>query len=274
MTLISDTTQRPTTAIVSVDRPIADLRPLWIAGAVICAFYVGVRLYEQAFGWYAGLDSFSPEFQKYWTRVLYILAPTALVAFLGLIGYLWKTRPDDLATVAPREELRRIFYLLNWILIYGLAIYWGASYFSEQDATWHQSVIRDSAFTPLNIIKFYVSYPIYIIAGVGGFMYARTRLPTFANKGYSIAYALFFIGPLMCLPGAALSEWGCTFWYMEELFVAPLHWTFVFFGWFALALFGVSLQILGRIRELLADDESFLPQWLKTVSPETASPAE
>ncbi len=274
MTLITDTAQRPAAAIVSVDRPVADLRPLWIAGVAICAFYVGVRIYEQAFGWYAGLDAFSPEFQKYWITVLYILEPIELVSFLGLIGYLWKTRPNDLATVAPREELRRVFYLLNWILVYGLAIYWGASYFSEQDATWHQSVIRNSAFTPLNIIKFYISYPIYIIAGVGGFMYARTRLPTFSNRGYSVAYALFFVGPLMCLPGAALSEWGCTFWYMEELFVAPLHWTFVFFGWFALAIFGVSLQILGRIKELFAADEDVFERRLPAASQHRASAAE
>jgi methane/ammonia monooxygenase subunit C len=42
---------------------------------------------------------------------------------------------------------------------------------------------------------------------------------------------------------------------MEELFVAPLHWMFVFFGWFTLATFGVSLQMMGRIKELLAGYE-------------------
>jgi len=43
---------------------------------------------------------------------------------------------------------------------------------------------------------------------------------------------------------------GHTFWFMEELFVAPLHWMFVFFGWFSLAVFGVALQIIGRVQEL------------------------
>lgn len=38
---------------------------------------------------------------------------------------------------------------------------------------------------------------------------------------------------------------------MEELFVAPLHWGFVFFGWMALGVFGVVLQILGRIHALV-----------------------
>jgi len=33
---------------------------------------------------------------------------------------------------------------------------------------------------------------------------------------------------------------------------------FVFFGWFSLAVFGVTLQILGRVRELCAGYEDVL----------------
>ncbi len=98
----------------------------------------------------------------------------------------------------------------------------------------------------------------YIVIGVGGFMYARTRLPTFACKGWSTAYVLLFIGPFMIFPNVGLNEWGHTFWFMEELFVAPLHWGFVFFGWFSLAAFGVTLLILGRLKELCAGYEDVL----------------
>ena len=127
--------------------------------------------------------------------------------------------------------MRRIFNLLSWIFVYGLAIYWGASYFTEQDGTWHMTVIRDTDFTPSHIIEFYMAYPIYIIMGIGSFMYARTRLPTFACKGWSVAFVMLFVGPFMIFPNVELNEWGHTFWFMEELFVAPLHWGFVFFGW-------------------------------------------
>jgi len=106
--------------------------------------------------------------------------------------------------------MRRIFNLLSWILIYGVAIYWGASYFTEQDGTWHMTVIRDTDFTPSHIIEFYMSYPMYIVVGVGGFMYARTRLPTFACKGWSVAYVLLFVGPFMIFPNVGLNEWGHT----------------------------------------------------------------
>jgi methane/ammonia monooxygenase subunit C len=234
----------------SAAKPIFDWRLATYGTVALCTFYVIVRIYEQYFGWYAGLDSFDPKFNTYWMSILWTELPLEGLAFLGITGYLWKTRDRDLENVAPREELRRLFNLLSLIVLYGVAIYWGASYFTEQDGTWHQTVIRDNDFTPSHIIEFYMSYPIYIVIGVTGFMYARTRLPTFGSKGYSIAYLLLFVGPFMIFPNVALNEWGHTFWFMEELFVAPLHWMFVFFGWFALAVFGVSLQILGRVGEL------------------------
>src|SRR6202035_5520945 len=53
-------------------------------------------------------------------------------------------------------------------------------------------------------------------------------------------------------------EWGHTFRFMEELFVEPLHWMFVFFGWFSLAVFGVVLQLLGRVVELAHGHEELL----------------
>jgi methane/ammonia monooxygenase subunit C len=37
---------------------------------------------------------------------------------------------------------------------------------------------------------------------------------------------------------------------MEELFVAPLHYGFVFFGWMALGLMGLLSQIFGRLSEM------------------------
>jgi methane/ammonia monooxygenase subunit C len=259
MTFIIDKIQgRAATATAAADQPLIDLKPSLIAAAAICVFFIGVRGYEQAFGWTTGMDSFSGEFQTHWMLVLYIFGTVEVIVFLALLTYIWKTRDLDVANVEPREELRRTFYLLGWLFVYGVAFYWGASYFGEQDASWHQAAVRDSSFTPVNIVKFYVADPIYIIAGIGGFMYARTRLPTFACKGWSIAYVLLFVGPLMIVPSAALNEWGSAVWIMEELFVAPLHWTFVFFGWFSLAAFGVILLIIGRIQELSSGYEDVL----------------
>jgi len=48
----------------------------------------------------------------------------------------------------------------------------GASFFTEQDGTWHMTVIRDTDFTPSHIIEFYMSYRLLVIA-VGAFFYAK-----------------------------------------------------------------------------------------------------
>ena len=45
---------------------IINLKPMWIGLGVMTVFYLIVRVYEQIFGWRAGLDSFAPEFQTYW----------------------------------------------------------------------------------------------------------------------------------------------------------------------------------------------------------------
>src|SRR5919197_130548 len=266
MSLVTGTARTAEAAAVA-EKPLFDGRPVVIGVAALCTWWVAVRIYEQVFGWYAGLDSFAPEFTTYWMTILYIEEPVELITFLAIVGWMWKTRDRDIEHLAPREEMRRMFYLMSWILCYGVAIYWGASFFTEQDGTWHITVIRDTDFTPSHIIEFYMSYPMYILVGVGGFMYARTRLPTFALKGWSIAYTLLFVGPFMIFPNVGLNEWGHTFWFMEELFVAPLHWMFVFFGWFSLAVFGVALQILGRVKELCAGYEDLL-------GVEPATPAE
>ena len=245
---------------------------LYIGLAAMFVFYLVVRIYEQIFGWSAGLDAFAPAFQTYWMNILWTEIPLETIAFFGLMGYLWKTRDRDLANVAPREELRRYMVLLAWLAMYGSALYWGASFFTEQDGTWHQTVIRDTDFTPSHIIEFYLSYPIYIIMGCGGFMYAKTRLPYFA-KGYSVAYLVLFVGPFMIFPNVGLNEWGHTFWFMEELFVAPLHYCFVFFGWMALAVFGVSLQILQRLHELYAGYEKDCIFQIEAEAPKVVAPA-
>ena len=229
---------------------IINLKPMWIGLAVMTVFYMIVRVYEQIFGWRAGLDSFAPEFQTYWLSVLWTEIPLELVAGIGLAGYLWKTRTRDMASVTPRQEMKAIIVNIQWLVVFAMAIYWGASFFTEQDATWHMTVIRDTDFTPSHILEFYLSYPIYSIIAVGAFFHAKTRIPFF-SKGYSLAYLIVSIGPFMIIPNVGLNEWGHTFWFMEELFVAPLHWGFVFFGWMALAVFGVVLQLLARVRALI-----------------------
>ena len=237
-----------TTSSVSAaaEAPLVDKKWLAVAIGIYSVFYAWVRWYEGVYGWSAGLDAFAPEFETYWMNFLYIEIVLEVVTASVLWGYLWKTRPRDLDAIAgTREDLRRNFTHLVWLVAYSYAIYWGASYFTEQDGTWHQTIVRDTDFTPSHIIEFYLSYPIYIISGFAAFIYAHTRLPYFnyEKKGLSLAYLVVVVGPFMILPNVGLNEWGHTFWFMEELFVAPLHYGFVFFGWMALGILGTLLQV-------------------------------
>ncbi|BAW80892.1 methane monooxygenase/ammonia monooxygenase subunit C [Candidatus Nitrosoglobus terrae] len=233
-----------------VDEPLFAWSGMWLAAAGFFVFYIGVRWYEGVYGWKYGLDSFAPEFETYWMNLLYAELVIEFGSLAALLTYLWKTRDRDIDRVAPREELRRYCTLYMWWVIYGIGLFWGASFFTEQDGAWHQTVIRDTDFTPSHIIEFYMSYPIYVMVGLGSFAYAKTRIPYFA-KSWSVSYLMLTMGPFMIFPNVGLNEWGHTFWFMEELFVAPLHWGFVFFAWFILAMFGVFMQVQPRIRELI-----------------------
>lgn len=109
---------------------IVNFKPAYITMGVMLVFYVGIRIYEQYFGWKAGLDSFAPEFQTYWMNLMWTELPLEFVAFCAIGGYLWKTRDRNIDAVAPREEMRRILTLIGWLAVYAFSVYWGASYFT------------------------------------------------------------------------------------------------------------------------------------------------
>lgn len=240
------------TAAVGAER-ILDMKPLLIGVCALTIFVAILRLYEQIFAWSAGLDSFSPEYQLYWMSLLQFAILASCLGGAGVVGYMWRTRDRDLANLAPVTEMRRLIYLVQWLVVFSLALYWGLSFFSEQTAVWHMTAVRDTDFTPSNIITFYISYPLFAIIGLGAFLYAKTRLPIFA-KGYSLAFVVLVVGVFITIPNVGFNEWGHTFWSMDEGFAGPLHWGFVFFGWMSLATFGVVLLILGRMRDLLGAD--------------------
>jgi methane/ammonia monooxygenase subunit C len=269
------------------EQPLLNIRHLILAIAGLSVLYISVRWYEGLYGWSAGLDAFAPEFETYWMNLFYtaIVLETITAALLwgwlwrtrdpnlerywahfmdtetvltrkrgaALWELLWKTRDRSVVVLTPREELRRNMTHLIWLAAYAWAFYWGVSFFTEQDATWHQTVVRDTDFTPNHIIAFYFSYPVYIITGGGAFLYAKTRLPFFA-KGLSVPYLCSVIGPFTLLPNVGYNEWGHTFWFMEEIFVAPLHYGFVIFGWFALSIGGVLLQVFASTLYLIKKD--------------------
>lgn len=217
--------------------------------SLVAIIFSAYRVYQHATAFTVGLDYFSPEFQQYWMRLLYIQLPVLALVGAGIVGWLLVTRDRNLDKLQPAEELRRYFVLLSQILLFACIAYLTASPFTEADAAWHQVTVRDTDFTPTHIVLFYFAIPMFIMSGVAAFVYARTRLPQFADR-VSLPFALLVAGPIMIMPNLGLNEWGHTFFYAEELFAAPIHWGFVLLGWSAFAAGGLLVQLLSRIVEL------------------------
>jgi methane/ammonia monooxygenase subunit C len=210
---------------------------------IVTGLVVGARIYQQLYGFSAGLDSMSPDFQKYWMT----LVKAELIGIFSLNiciwAYLWFTRERDMDNVQPKTALKRYINLVLWILSYTFIVYWTTSFFAYADGAWHQTVLRDTSFTPSHNILFYGCIPLYLTFGVGGFLYAMTRLPSF-GRAISVAYTFAVLGPALILPNLGFNEWGHAYWMTEEIFSHPLHWGFVVLGWNALAIGGVLMQIV------------------------------
>jgi methane/ammonia monooxygenase subunit C len=218
-----------------------------VAGVV--ALTVAARIYEQVYAWKAGLDATAPEFQTYWMHMLYAIFAFEAILSAGLWGYVWFSRPKDLGHLEPREELRRVGVAVSMIFVYVFAVFIGASFFAEQDATWHQTVVRDTSFTPSHIMLFYGSFPLFIILGIAAYLYMRTRLPRFAAR-HSLPFLIAVTGPFMLLPVVGYNEWAHSYLILEERFAAPVHAAFMLFAWTGLGLGGLLLQFCDYIYEL------------------------
>jgi methane/ammonia monooxygenase subunit C len=216
----------------------------------IAVVYGAHRVYMHNMAFTVGLDYFEPEFQVYWMSLFWVQMVVAGAAFFGINGYLWMTRERNPEAVTPREELSRYFGMLAWVFTFAVLLGILGSLATESDAAWHQVTIRDTDFTPTHIGLFYFALPALIIAAVGLFVYAKTRLPQHADK-YLVPLGIALSGPILILPTVGYNEWGHTFFYAEELFGAPVHWGFAMLGLALLAVGGVIVHILARMGTLI-----------------------
>ncbi len=227
-----------------------NLKPMISCMLILLAIMATARWYQQWAAWDYGLDATDPLFDEYWMRLFWAQIIIEPILFVIFVGYMWLTRDKYLNNITPREELNRLILWVSMLVVYAFSFYFAGSLYAEQDASWHQTVVRDTSFTPSHIFLFYGTMPIFIIIGFTLFFYAITRLPFFA-KEISIPLVLVVCGPFMLLPTVGYNEWGHAFWLMEEYFTVPLHWGFVFFGWTIIALGGVLLQVIKYIVTLM-----------------------
>ncbi len=234
-----------------------DIRWVVIGCSIVLALAILARWYQGWAGWSYGTESTSPEFQTYWMNLFYANISVGAVLFVAVMTWLWISRDKDLNRLPAKVELRRYSNYIGMLFVYAFSFVFAGSFFAEQDAAWHQVVMRDTSFTPSHIILFYGAFPLFIVMGFGTYLYATTRLPLYA-KGVSIPLVIAVVGPMLVLPNVGYNEWGHAFWFMEEYFTAPLHWGFVVFGWSILGTGGVLVQVMSRLSVLMS--EVFVPK--------------
>lgn len=236
-------------------------RLTWVfaVAGVIFAFMVGWRIWQQLFAWEYGLDVQASAYDTYWHSLLaFNLAVITLGggAALLMLARGCKTCVEHRATyghVLHKHEAQHIWRLWAIIAGFGVSLY-GFGYFAEQDASWHQVAVRDTAFTPSHIVLFWGIAPIAVVMAASIYLYAATRVPKVYAKGVPLSLALFVSGVFLLFVWVAFNEWGHSFWIAEELFSAPLHWGFVIFAFMAFGLLSVFVQTLARLMKIAGDE--------------------
>lgn len=225
--------------------------PLIVALSALGALCLGWRIYQQVWAFSTGLDSHGPDFNKYWLTLAaanMLLLPTAAAAIFAWTWVSAKRLPKELTR---EDEGRRLWTLWVLVAMFCATVFAGGSYFAEEDATWHQILTRDTAFTPSHDVLFYGVFPLMIYMAAGIYLYARTRLPhIYGGKALPVSFTLIVAGSALLFFQVAMNEFGHSFFQAEEVFSAPLHWPFVIFGYLLAATFAIWFETLPRIFEL------------------------
>jgi len=159
----------------------------WMGGWKVCIFgclaIVVVTAvhwwYTSRYAWTVGIDASTPEFTKYfrslvWAELLIVGAGTGL-----WWGWLVRTGRHLIdQKVTPDEEVRRIAVFWGLVAMTSLTLYVMASFWPNQDGSWHQTAIRDTALTPSHIPMFYFWFPAGITMTIGTYLYGRRLYET------------------------------------------------------------------------------------------------
>src|SRR3982074_904312 len=213
------------------------------------ALFIALGLYMHAFAWSAGINAASPEFALYWRSLLVVQLVGVGVGTIGWWAWLVRSGRTIAQAIAHEEEVRRIVVFWGLIGATSVVLYFMASFFASADGAWHQTAVRDTAFTPVHIVIFYCAFPLGITMTVGTYLYGVTRLPNvyLASAGFPWSFFLLITASVTEMLQVALNEWGHSLWIAEEIFAAPLHWPFVIYVWLFAAIFALWLETLIRL---------------------------
>jgi len=230
----------------------------WVAPSVILGIALVYELYVYVFAWTTGIDAASREFFLTW-KIPLIFGLLGITAFtLGWWGWLVRTGKDLAQNISHSEEVRRIAVFWGLIGATSVVLFVEASFWPNFDGAWHQTAVRDTAFTPAHIPMFYLFFPMGVTLTIGTYLYGRTRLPKVygAEKGFPWSFALLIAASVTEVMQVAMNEWGHSLWITEEIFAVPFHWPFVFYGWLAGGIFALWAETLIRLLGIEAEIEA------------------
>ena len=233
-----------------------------VAATLASLTLVFIRVWQGMWWFPEGLDASTWEFAKYWLSLLY--GEWVVVACSGMAALLAYRNPCEVCEshrkahgrILPEHELGHIGKM--WAIITVAAIFAiGVSYFGEQDAAWHQVVVRDTTFTPSHIPVFFYTFPMLIVLTFQTSWYCYRRLHHLyvkeGEKGLPISYFLFPGAALILVANVAFNELGHSTWITEELFVQPFHFPFAWATYFFFSAVGLLAPTFPRIFENLAE---------------------
>lgn len=115
---------------------------------------------------------------------------------LTLWRRIWRTR--DIALVAAGDNhVPQAFLLMIWLALDMCMVIAGGGVLAHMDAPWAQ--IGTATISPAHLVTFIAVIPAYIVFGVASWLFARTRLPEFA-EGNLDHFVIVTIAPFMFLP--------------------------------------------------------------------------
>jgi methane/ammonia monooxygenase subunit C len=233
-------------------------KTLLVTCAGVTALFVGLGMYMHAFAWTAGIDSASPEFALYWRSLLILEILGVGIGTIAWWTWLVRTERTIAQAVTAEEEVRRIAKFWGLVGATSMVLYFMASFFPNSDGAWHQTAVRDTAFTPPHIVMFYAAFPMGITMTVGTYLYGRTRLPKVygADKGFPWSFAFLIAASVTEMMQVAMNEWGHSLWITEEFFAVPFHWPFVTYGWLASGIFALWAETLIRLLQIEGEIEA------------------
>ena len=231
------------------------------APIILLAIAVVFRIYQGFFTFPWGLDSSTPQFFWLWRMAVVVSLLGVGIFTVAWWGWILRTAQDLPRRITRREEVRRIAVFWGMVGATSVNLYIEASFWPNQDGAFHQTLVRDTAFTVSHIPMFYLFFPLGVTLAVGTYLYGRTRLPDVygAGKGFPWSFFLLIAATVTEVAQVAMNEWGHSVNFgnagAEEFFAVWFHWPFVLYGWLAGGIFALWGETILRLYQI-EDDEA------------------